>query len=445
MTEIPGYVKALFVVLVLLIGAMFSISVLTESNNAGMTMIVQSPIKGDLTVYSKPGMCWQGGGTITLYNQVPTISFGTPEDGGLLARGPIDVRFNDSGRAKVYGNARFELPLDQDQMLEIHRQYRSYDHLVEALLAKLTVETIVLSANMFSSEDTYGGGKAEYIRLAHDQLEHGKYQTDVREEETTDSVTGEKRRVKKVLIRKDAAGNPLRLENPLDKFGIKVSQLIIDKDFEYEPGILSQIEAQRSAFMNTVTARANAQKAMQDALTAEATGKAEVTTARYQQLVEKEKATVQADKDKEVATIAAEKEKSVAIVEKEKAEIEANKRLAVAELDRKAAEEKKLADIALGEGEASRKKAVMQADGALELKLQAYREVNKYYADAIATYKGAWVPTIVMGGQNAQAGSGGNGSAQDLINMLMVKTAKDLALDVSNMKPTTVTVSNPKE
>lgn len=444
MNDIPGYVKALFVVLLLLITAMISVAFLTESNNSGITMIVQSPVKGELTVYSKPGMCWQGGGTITLYNQVPTISFGSAEDNSSLARGPIDVRFNDSGRAKVYGNARFELPLDQEQMLEIHRQYRSYDHLVDSLLSKLTVETIVLSANMFSSEDTYGGGKAEYIRLAHDQLEHGKYQTDVREEETTDSVTGEKRRVKKVLIRKGPDGNPLRLENPLDKFGIKVSQLIIDKDFEYEPGILSQIEAQRSAFMNTVTARANAQKAMQDALTAEAMGKAEVTTARYQQLVEKEKATVQADKEKEVATIAAEMQKSVAMVDKEKAEIEANKRLAVAELDRKAAEEKKMADIALGEGEASRKKAVMQADGALELKLDAYREVNRFYANAISNYKGAWVPTIMMGGQAAQ-GTTGSSSAQDLINMLMVKTAKDLALDVSTMKSGTIVVDNPKE
>jgi len=44
-------------------------------------------------------------------------------------------------------------------------------------------------------------------------------------------------------------------------------------------------------------------------------------------------------------------------------------------------------------------------------------------------YKGNWVPGVVMGGGNGihMAGSG----AQDLIDLLTIKTARDLGLDIS--------------
>ena len=71
----------------------------------------------------------------------------------------------------------------------------------------------------------------------------------------------------------------------------------------------------------------------------------------------------------------------------------------------------------------------MEADGALEKKLQAYIEVSKLYASAIKDYKGNWVPGVVMGGGNGThaAGSG----VQDLIDLLTIKTARDLGLDLS--------------
>jgi hypothetical protein len=75
----------------------------------------------------------------------------------------------------------------------------------------------------------------------------------------------------------------------------------------------------------------------------------------------------------------------------------------------------------------------MEADGALEKKLQAYIEVSKLYANAIKDYKGNWVPSVVMGGGNGAqtAGSG----VQELIDLLTVKTAKALGLDMSIRTP----------
>jgi hypothetical protein len=86
-----------------------------------------------------------------------------------------------------------------------------------------------------------------------------------------------------------------------------------------------------------------------------------------------------------------------------------------------------MAETLRGEGEAARRKLVMEADGALEKKLEAYIEVSKYYADAIARHQGAWVPSIIMGGSDGKTGA----SAMDLISLLTAKAAKDLSLDVN--------------
>ena len=69
----------------------------------------------------------------------------------------------------------------------------------------------------------------------------------------------------------------------------------------------------------------------------------------------------------------------------------------------------------------------MQADGALEKKLEAYVEVNKFYAGALQNIKQPIVPAIIAGGD----GSGGRGqtAAQDLMDLLMIKAARDLSLD----------------
>lgn len=434
-SEIPRSVKFVIGIVLVIMVFVISLSWAAETNYAGYTTIRQMPVTGTMGVYTEPGLFWQWGGTVTTYKQASTITFGDVGEDGVANIPPIAIQFNDSGKATCCGNARFELPREHDKILEIHRQYRSYDHLVETLLAKQTAAALNLTASMFSAEDTYAGGKAEFTRLTLDQLQHGVFQTDVREEEAEDPVTHEKRRIRKVNVRKDASGHPLRLDNPLEPLGIKCTQFIISKNFEYEEGIQQQIAAQRNAFMQTVTARAEAQKATQEVITAKAKGEASVTTAEYQKLILQKEQVVEAETTKKVAETEAEKLKAVALIEKERAEIEAQKVLAVTKLEREAAEQTKLKLIALGEGEASRKKAVMQADGALELKLAALTEINKNYAQAIKDYTGNWVPSISMGTSNNNGQ--GMSAATDLVNMLLVKTAKELSLDIGTT-PNTV-------
>jgi hypothetical protein len=149
--------------------------------------------------------------------------------------------------------------------------------------------------------------------------------------------------------------------------------------------------------MEVQTAMAEARKAEQRAITSEKEGQANAAKAKWEQEVVKAKAVTEAEQQREVA-----------------------------KLNMQAAEFTKKEQILLGEGEGARKRAVMQADGALERKLAAWIEVNKAYAAELG--KQRWVPEIQMGGSTP--GQGG-ANAAGLIELLLAKTARELSLDVA--------------
>ena len=138
---------------------------------------------------------------------------------------------------------------------------------------------------------------------------------------------------------------------------------------------------------------------------------------KYEKEVEKERAIVDAQKMKQVAVISA--AQKVDVAEQTKLEAEQKKL---------AANEYKQEQVLRGEGDAAYKRLVMQADGALQQKIDAYIQVNERYAEALEKQK--WVPEVVMGTQNNQTGS----AATDMMNLLMLKTAQDLNLDMKMKK-----------
>jgi hypothetical protein len=106
---------------------------------------------------------------------------------------------------------------------------------------------------------------------------------------------------------------------------------------------------------------------------------------------------------------------------------EAEQRLGVAEFDRKTAEQRKQESILLGQGEAKRRRLIMEADSALEIKINAWKEINKFYAEQIGRQR--WVPEIQWaGGGNGQQAPGQ--AANDLVNLFTVQTARQLGLDM---------------
>ena len=143
--------------------------------------------------------------------------------------------------------------------------------------------------------------------------------------------------------------------------------------------------------------------------------------ARQEALVRQESQKINAETGKIVAETKAEEQKRVAIIKGEQF-------LEVAKLEREAAEQEKLKQIALGEGEAKRRQLLIQADNLEELRLNIYKEVMTRFASEIGKQK--WVPDMVIGGQ-AGGVSNMSSAISDVLNMLSLMVANQLNVQTS--------------
>jgi NADH dehydrogenase/NADH:ubiquinone oxidoreductase subunit G len=205
-----------------------------------------------------------------------------------------------------------------------------------------------------------------------------------------------------VEIVKDDKGQPARQEDAvLSGFGIDTSNFAVTR-LDYEDAVERQIQQQQELTMKVQTAVAASKEAEQRAITVAKEGEANAASAKWAQEVEKAKAVTLAQQQFEVAT----------------------------RWRRRPPRQKKRAEILLGEGEATRKRLVMQADGALEKKLAAYVETQKNWADAMARMTQPVVPGVSMGSGD---GKGGNGVTQ-MMEILGAKAARDLQLELKAAK-----------
>ena len=288
-----------------------------------------------------------------------------------------------------------DLPSSAETLVDIHKHFRSYDALIKDTVKQVVAEATILTASLMTAEESYTTKRAEFSQLAYDQLLNGVYLTEAESVTVKDAKTGEQVTKQVVRIQRDDKGIPERKESVLAKYGIKVGQFVI-KDTDYEATVAGQIQSKQQALMQVVSAKANAERAIQDRLTAEEVGRKNVAVAKYEQEVKKQQAVT-----------------------------EAEQRLEVAKLNRASEEQNKLANIAKGEGEGEYRRKIMVADGALDKKLEAWKFAQEKWAEAFANSKNPVVPGIVMG----QGATGANGVSQ-FMELLGAKAARDLQLDI---------------
>lgn len=393
----------------------------TGINDNGFRTVVQYPW-GTTYIKFTPGLYFTFFGKETVYKDSGTYTFGIGAEQDIvestLGTPPVEVRYNDGGLGEIHGVYRWILPSDEQSMLNLHRTFRSQNGVANNLVKPAINEALNLTAALMSSEGSYAEKRETFKRWGREQAEIGAFAT----RETTvceENPAGERecRNVAQIEYKdgKVSYGN----KSPLREYGLTTGQYQITK-WDYEKRTLQQISDKREQTMKIITAKAEAEAAKQEAITAEEKGKAEVTKARYEKEVEKIKALVDAEKKKEIAVIEAVK----------KVEVNEQNKLA-AEQDKLAAFEEKQASIARGEGEAEARRLKMAADNALEQKLKAWKEVNYRYAQAIEKQK--WVPEIQFASSGDGAGSGSNAAA--LIDLFTAKAAKDISLDLSMQPP----------
>jgi hypothetical protein len=399
-TPAGGIVRRIFILSasVGLLGVMLvSSTSIVEQVEADELVIMQDPLDGELHFWTQPGLYLQAFGRVTTYRKSSQFWFSSDAREGETRDESIFVRFNDGGEARISGSVRFDLPLAEEFLTKLHTRFGSMAAVEHDLIRQVINKSVFMTGPLMSSKESYAERKTDLIHYIGDQVAFGVYRTRTLTEREKDPLSGEERTVSRVELVEDSKGGFQRQEeSPLQEYGVRAYNFTINA-VHYDERIVKQIEQQQAAVMQVQTAIAKAREAEQNAITAAKEGEAAAAQAKWQQEVFKAKAVTEAEQKREVA-----------------------------KLEMEAAEFYKKEQILRGEGDAERKRLVMQADGALEQKLAAYVDVMKAFAPEIG--KQRWVPEVVYGTGAAGAGSGS--SATQLIDMLSVKTARDLALDL---------------
>jgi hypothetical protein len=255
-----------------------------------------------------------------------------------------------------------------------------------------------------SSEKHYGGGRAQMAQDFMDQLKEGVYLLKTEENVVFDSLEAEKKRVYQTEIQIDKKTSlPKRKLSSIKEYGITVADAAIT-DVDYEDKVDDKLIKIIDAVTKSSISKQELMTAQQQTLTAKAKGEQALVEIEYEQKQEQTKQVVEAQTKVKVA----EQDKLQQKIAYEGAILEAKKI-------------KELADA-----QAYARKRIMEADGALEMKLQAQIEVQKAWADAFSKYTGAIVPQFQTGG-----GATGNG-ALNFMEIITAKTARDFALELKN-------------
>lgn len=390
------------ILILLLSGSIF------EVNTAGYFQVKQAVISGDMSARMTPGLYGQVFGDILTYKAVATIGYGDEIGEGSADIGPVNVIFNDGSKAEQSGLVRVRLPQDEDQAIQLRMKYANgYDHFIRAGVLPVVKNAVKLAANLRSAQDAYTT-LAVYQEAINDQLKNGIYKTRSDTKEFKNSV-GEIEIRKVTEIVRDESGQPVRISNMLGELGCEVLECVVSIP-KFDALVEEMIAKRKQQKMETDLAKQTAIRAKQDRITAEESGKAAVMKVKYEMEKEKQVAVTNAEKDKKVAELGAEQ------------------KLNVAKLDKQAAKEYKVMKILQADADATYKRKVMQADGALAQKLATYEKVQATWASAFENVKVNLVPQMNMGGGSSR----GNNAATDFMSLMTAKSAKDLMLD---MKP----------
>jgi regulator of protease activity HflC (stomatin/prohibitin superfamily) len=428
---------------VILVGGVVASGGLFENVPAGYICVIQSPISGELSVYTEPGLKLQKYGKVTYYPRSGIFEFRQPVDPTDKAQEKsykveddksLKIAFNDSGTAWISGSVRYDYPLAQEMIVTLHKIFSSHEAVLKGLIETTVERSVYMTGPLMSSIDSAMSRKADLPAFISSQMMNGLFAVQTRDVAMEDEITHEVRRVKIAEPVKDTAspdGYARQEESILSKYGMVLSNLSID-NITYDQRVQQRITTVFDSQSEIQIATQNAKRAEQDKRTAILKGEADAATAEWKAKTIAAEEIAAASKEAEIQKIAAQRDKDVAELG---AQRDKNVALLAAQKAREVAEQEKItaslyrdAQLLRAEADATYKKKIIEADGALAQKLDAYVSVNKAFAEAISSYKGSWVPQIQTGA------STGTNTAMDMLNILAIKAAKDLALEVNVQK-----------
>lgn len=348
---------------------------------------------------------------------------------------PLNIVFLDQVDADASATARFRIPTDEDGFLNLAREYRTASNFLNTALIPAFKETLQATASLMSAEEYFSGSRTQFNTEFQNQLENGIYI--VRREEIVvddlsqrsmkgsanatkgvdqDKYGDGKKVIFKVIKKYDANGQLRRKPQNYVPFGVTVVDARVTEMRPNEK-FKKRMENKQQASADRAIAREKRIQEEEQKLFVEAKGEREVAERQAEALVEQIQKTTEAETDKQLALTKATKLKEQAKIDKDTSEI----RLAQAKFD--AAKIKELASA-----EAFKKAKLLQADNALQVKIDAIVRMNR---DTMEAYAKRQVPAQVIY-SGGTTGGGGLGSDEEVNNIARTQLIKNLnALDLN--------------
>lgn len=432
----PMLRKVKFVGVFVLFGlaGMFGLGGAVGYNDAGYCQHVRT-IFGNETATCETGWYFAGWGTSTSWPHFITVAHTADQEAdGSAIYTPYPVRLADNWNGLITQTTRFGIPQDSAQFLKMARDFRSPERLISTVLKPAVTSSLDSVSNMYTMEEYWAAGKrdefksefadavlkgrAEVVQISLNRdggVIRGKAAPSD-SEAVQDTSVMEDTEVRTVRIDKvkDSSGNDVRIPHDYTEYGIVAASAILenlDPDDKFE----ERIQARKDAASRRIIAQEERREQEEQRLLAIQKGETDIAVRQAAAKTEQIQATTEAETKKQLALIEAERMKEEAEIAKQTAAINLEK----ARIDAEAVQ-------VAADAEAYAKQAILEADGALAQKLAAWTEAQKVWADAAARIN---VPATVIAG--TEGGNAGNalGTVEQFMNMLMIKTAKDLQVD----------------
>ncbi len=351
------------VFLIIFVGIALLLRSSVFKTESGYIYHYQDMIMRKVDVYDKPGFHFKipFSYQVTRYVRAWTVSFGIAYDGQQIrSKKSIQVRFADTYTAGIPATFRFKLPANKEKIKMIHQEFRSFGDLIDSLLIKTARDVVVNTATQYTGEEFYLGGFNQFKAALADQLRNGIYKTErkrILEDEQSGSTLVRQKELQKTktwvwktVPILDEKGNIIRLDNPLNPYGIEVTQITLGEP-EAEQQLGTLLAEKKRLVAERIKAVQAQETSKEQAITAQL--EIEVERARESQLKMKEKELALIDKQREVEEAQKQAEKEIVEYEKAKslAAIDKAKELAIQLEEEKIKLAKKAEELALVEAE----------------------------------------------------------------------------------------------
>jgi len=411
-------------------------------NDAGYCQHIRT-IFGNESSACKTGWYFEGWGTSTTWPHFITVAHtndDTGENTSTVFQGsispPYAVRLSDNWNGQVAQTTRFGIPQDSEQFIKMAQDFRSPERLISTTLRPAVTASLDSTANLYSMEEYYAGGQRDAFKTdfrdavikgrarVRQVQQYGDY--DVRGansaaandlETTDDGDSVGTTAIRRVVMTKvlDIDGNPIREEHGFMAYGVTVTSAILenlDPDDLFE----EQIQARKDAASRRIVAQEERREQEEQRLLAIQRGQTQIATRQAEAEVEQIEKTTDAETDRQLAVIQATQLKEEAAIARDTSAIDLERARIEAETQ-----------TTLADAEAYERSVIIEADNALQQKLDAWVEIQHAWADAAANIN---VPSTVFSMGGGEGGTTGNfSSVEAFMAILTANAAQSIDLD----------------